>query len=316
MYKSFFILLILILAGCSGNRNRNNQTDPKQKSALAENLAKSENVQSNPSMADKDAEAVEGMVLIKGGSILIGSDEGMPNERPVHRVSIESFYMDRTPVTVEMFSKFIQATGFKTDAEKFGDAGVFDLSLGKWELVKGATWQYPFGPAGPKAENNHPVTQVSWNDAMAYAAWAGKRLPSEAEWEFAARSGRNSGNRFSWGNELQVDGKYKANTWQGAITEKRAEDGFLFTSPVGYYGFNEAGLADMGGNVWNWCSDIFVPYPGNGEPFQVNNDIKCIRGGSFFYDQNGEYSFTVSGRSMNSRETSLFNTGFRCAKNK
>lgn len=255
------------------------------------------------------------MVFFEGGSFLMGSEKGLPNERPVHRVEVKAFYLDRSPVTVAQFRRFVAATGYKTEAERFGDAGVFNFSTQQWELQKGATWEYPLGPSGAKAGDDHPVTQVSWNDATAYAAWAGKRLPTEAEWEYAARNGGKSDTRFSWGEQLVENGRFQANVWQGSsLSDRRTEDGFLYTSPVGYYGETAAGLTDMGGNVWNWCADVFRPYPGSSEPFPVSPEVKVIRGGSFFFDQNGENSFSVSGRAMNSHETSLFNTGFRCAK--
>jgi sulfatase modifying factor 1 len=229
-------------------------------------------------------------------------------------VSVEPFYIDKSPVTVAQFRQFIQTTGFKTEAEKFGDSGVFNFDRQAWELLPGANWRKPFGPSGPNAEDNHPVTHVSWNDAVAYAEWAGKRLPTEVEWEYAARSGENSGEKFSWGNEVSKDGLYFANVWQGPINSTESLDGYLFTSPVGAFGENKAGLTDMGGNVWEWCADNYKPYPGNPEPVREDPKVKIIRGGSFFYDQSGEDSYSVSGRSMNSHETSLFNTGFRCAK--
>ena len=119
---------------------------------------------------------------------------------------------------------------------------------------------------------------------------------------------------FSWGEKLIVNGKYLANVWQGELSVKQGDDGFVYTSPVGYYGVAPCGLTDMGGNVWNWCSDGFQPYSGNNEPFQPNSQLRVIRGGSFLFDQNGENSFSVWGRASNTFETSLFNTGFRCAK--
>ena len=254
------------------------------------------------------------MVYFEGGTFMMGSENGLPNEKPVHEVEVQPFYIDKSPVTVEQFNQFIDATGFKTEAEKFGDSGVYSFERQGWELLPGATWKKPFGPAGPDAKNNHPVTHVSWNDAVAYAKWANKRLPTEVEWEYAARSGKNSDNKFSWGNEVSEDGKYFANVWQGDINSTESQDGYLFTSPVGAFGENEAGLTDMGGNVWEWCADNYKPYPGNPENVREDPKVKIIRGGSFFYDQSGEDSFSVSGRSLNSHETSLFNTGFRCAK--
>jgi sulfatase modifying factor 1 len=255
------------------------------------------------------------MIYFEGGTFEMGSNSGLPQEGPVHKVTVNPFHIDKTPVTVKQFAAFVAATNFKTEAEKFGDSGVFNLDAQNWELLPGAYWLKPFGPNGPDAESSHPVTHVSWNDAVAFCQWAGKRLPTEAEWEFAARSGKNSGNKFSWGNEVTINGKYFANTWQGTLQNPGTDDGYLFTSPVGVFGENEAGLTDMGGNVWQWCSDTYKAYPGSKAAIREDAGVKVIRGGSFFYDQYSEDSFSVSGRSMNSHETSLFNTGFRCAKN-
>jgi formylglycine-generating enzyme len=255
------------------------------------------------------------MVFFEGGTFMMGSEKGLPQERPVHKVVVKSFYFDKTPVTVGQFRKFVESTGFKTDAERFGDSGVFDYSSLSWSLVPGAFWKFPLGKDKPQADENHPVTQVSWNDAIAFVQWAGKRLPSEAEWEYAARCGGKNDFRFSWGDKLIVNGKYMANVWQGKeISSPQGADGFINTSPVGYYGVTSCGLSDMGGNVWNWCSDVYEPYAGNKDPFELNNQLRVIRGGSFLYDQNGEDSFSVTGRASNTFETSLFNTGFRCAK--
>ena len=257
------------------------------------------------------------MVYFEGGSLQMGSEKGLPQERPIHPVTVKSFYLDKSPVTVAQFGKFVIATGYKTDAEKFGDSGVFNFSIRNWQLVPGAYWKYPFGKNSPQASENHPVTQVSWNDAIAYASWTGKRLPTEAEWEYAARCGGKNNFRFSWGDQLVIEGKYKANVWQGKdLSSPEAKDDFLYTSPVGYYGETLCGLTDMGGNVWNWCSDVYAPYPGNKDSFQPNDQMRVIRGGSFFFDQNGENSFSATGRSFNSFETSLFNTGFRCARDR
>lgn len=256
----------------------------------------------------------ENMVYFKGGGFMMGSNNGTPSEQPVHQVQISSFRIDRSPVTVAEFTQFVEETGFKTDAEKFGDSGVFNFATQSWELKKGAYWLYPLGRDATRAEPNHPVTHISWNDAQAYCSWAGKRLPTEAEWEYAARNGGKSNDKFSWGNELVMNGKYMANTWQGATTaDKNETDGFLYTSPVGYYGTTAAGMTDMGGNVWNWCQDTYKPYPGNPEYQQADPQVKVIRGGSFFYDQNGERSYTTTFRGQNTAETSLFNIGFRCA---
>ncbi|MBW6533852.1 MAG: formylglycine-generating enzyme family protein [Mariniphaga sp.] len=313
MYKLVIILLLLIFASCTGSKSQKEGNEKKEVKAT-ESLP-SETIETPSSSKEYISQNTSEMVFFEGGTFLMGSETGLPNEKPVHEVKIEPFHIDKTPVTIVQFKAFVEATGFKTEAEKFGDSGVFNLEKQTWELLPGAFWKKPFGPSGPDAEDNHPVTHVSWNDAVAYAEWAGKRLPTEAEWEFAARSGKNSGEKFSWGNEISVNGQYFANTWQGEINASETKDGYLFTSPVGAFGENEAGLTDMGGNVWQWCADTYKPYPGNNEPYRIDPNVKVIRGGSFFFDQSGEDSFSVSGRSMNSHETSLFNTGFRCAGN-
>ena len=295
-----FLLVIFSFIGCGNN--------PTPKPVLEK-----EKAPNNPQNAVNQSDIVE-MVLFEGGTFSMGSDRGMPLDKPVHQVLVKSFYLDKTPVTVAQFRKFVDATGHKTDAENFGDSGVFDSSTLSWSLIPGASWKFPFGKDKPQALDDHPVTQVSWNDAVAYSRWAGKRLPTEAEWEYAARCGGKNTSMFSWGEKLIVNGKYLANVWQGELSFKQGDDGYVYTSPVGYYGVTPCGLTEMGGNVWNWCSDGFQPYPGNNEPFQPNSQLRVIRGGSFLFDQNGENSFSVWGRASNTFETSLFNTGFRCAK--
>ncbi|MGQ7868533.1 formylglycine-generating enzyme family protein [Sunxiuqinia sp. sy24] len=294
-----------LIASCSNSSTSSkqavNQPDKTQQPELSEFTA-----QTAPDYTN--------MVQFPDGSYFVGSKKGLPNEQPVHAVDLNAFYIDQSPVTVAQFRAFIKATGYKTEADRFGDSGVFNFTTNQWELTKGVNWEYPLGPDNNKAADNHPVTHVSWNDATAYAAWASKRLPTEAEWEVAAKSGKNSEQRFSWGDQLVENGQYKANVWQGdEVNHNSNEDGYRLTSPIGAFGKNEAGLTDMGGNVWNWCADTYQPYPGNNMPFRKDETVKVIRGGSFFFDQNGEDSFTVSGRSFNSHETSLFNTGFRCA---
>jgi len=317
MNKLLFYTLVFFLCSCTGKQSGNKQTKSKnerqeQPEIKSDKLpdSKEKSVNLSETIVPNESE----MIFFEGGTFLMGSENGLPNESPVHKVEVKPFYIDKSPVTVAQFRHFIKTTGHKTEAEKFGDSGVFNMESKGWELLPGATWKKPFGPSGPDAVDDHPVTHVSWNDAVAYAKWAGKRLPTEAEWEYAARSGKNSGQKFSWGNKVSENGKYFANTWQGELTSTEAPDGYLFTSPVGIFGENEAGLTDMGGNVWQWCSDNYKPYPGSQEPYREDPNVKVIRSGSFFFDQNGENSFSVSGRAMNSHETSLFNTGFRCAK--
>jgi sulfatase modifying factor 1 len=299
--RGSIIILSIMLLACSSN--------PGSKSkAKNENSGSAETKEATKSFSDSE------MVYFKGGTFMMGSANGLPQEQPVHKVEVKSFKIDKYPVTVKSFRRFVEATGYKTDAERFGDSGVFDFKTSSWTLVPGAIWQYPLGKNSSLAEDNHPVTHVSWNDASACASWMGKRLPTEAEWEYAARCSGTSNSKFSWGDKLIIEGKYKANVWQGSgLSAKQGADGFVLTSPVGSYGETACGLADMGGNVWNWCSDTYKSYPGSNIPDQNNPELKVIRGGSFFFDQNGENSYTSTGRASNTLETSLFNTGFRCA---
>ena len=315
MFKNtvVFVVFYLVLSSCSqsssdADKNADVQTESQHVEKKSHTKENSDSlVTNNPSEKNED------MVYFEGGPIIIGSNDQMPNESPAFETKIEPFFLDKHLVTVARFRKFIEATSYVTEAEKFGDSGVYNLNEGKWELLKGTTWEYPLGPDKPAAKDDHPVTQVSWNDAVAYCEWAGLRLPTEFEWEYAARGGKNSGEKFSWGNEVFMNGRFMANVWQGDLSTEQGADGFVFTSPVGHYGETGSGLTDMGGNVWEWCQNTYKPYPG-GKPFRINPNIKTIRGGSFFYDQAGELSYTVSFRGQNSIETSLFNAGFRCAK--
>jgi len=304
-----FIICQFLLLACSSNAKTNQ--------APATGTATSTSTMKPASQVKNQKAGASGtMVQFSGGTFIMGSNTGTPLEKPAHQVTVKAFKLDVAPVTVAEFAKFVAASAYVTEAEKFGDCGVYNPSIQNWELRKGAYWLYPQGREAAKAEMNHPVTQVSWNDAQAYCRWAKKRLPTEAEWEYAARNGGKSNTLYSWGNSLVVDGKYKANVWQGKdVQVKQGQDGFVFTSPVGYYGKTAAGLTDMGGNVWNWCEDTFQPYPGSGNDAPANQNTKVMRGSSFFFDPNLENSYTVSFRAGNTSETSLFNTGFRCASN-
>ncbi|MEL7585887.1 MAG: formylglycine-generating enzyme family protein [Prolixibacteraceae bacterium] len=273
------------------------------------------NVQEKESAVSIEKSVPGNMISFEGGTFLMGSESGMFNERPVHEVAVKPFSIGKYPVTVSEFRGFVKATGYRTDADKFGNSGVFDFKVQNWTLMSGANWEYPLGKEAARAADDHPVTQVSWNDAIAYCNWLGKRLPTEAEWEFAARCGGKDQSRFSWGSELISNGKYMANVWQGNdLLAKQGADGFELTSPVGFYGETPCGMTDMGGNVWNWCADSYKLYPGNTSTDQSDPELKVIRGGSFFFDQNGENSYAATGRASNTSETSLFNIGFRCAE--
>lgn len=255
------------------------------------------------------------MVYFKGGEFIVGTDVGSANEGPSFRTTVKPFSIDKHPVTVRQFREFVAATGYTTDAEQFGNSAVFDFTARKWYLGEGATWRFPMGANGPAASDDHPVTQVSWNDAQAYCRWAGKRLPTEIEWEYAASNGKLEKSRYSWGDQLVLNGKFMANVWQGRFPDSAdVKDGFLLTSPVGYYGTTEAQLSDMGGNVWEWCEETYRLYEGNPLQQPVNADYKVIRGGSFLCDEQICHGYKVTARGSNSRESATFHMGFRTAR--
>jgi formylglycine-generating enzyme required for sulfatase activity len=246
----------------------------------------------------------------------MGADDGLPHERPAHDVTLGSFRMDKHEVTVARFRAFVEATGFQTDADRWGWSGVFNTRSGKWDVVHGATWRHPRGP-GSTARDDEPVTQVSWNDAAAYAKWAGMRLPTEAEFEYAARGGL-SGKPFAWGDDLRPNGKPVANWLQGTFPNNdTAEDGYAGVAPVGMFPPNGYGLHDMTGNVWEWCADFYADdyfshSPKENPKGPVSGTDRVIRGGSFLCAENFCTNFRVAGRSKNDVESANNNLGFRC----
>jgi len=251
-----------------------------------------------------------GMVYVPGGVTRIG-DERVAEEKPTFEVRVRPFYMDVHPVTVAQFRQFVNATGHRTDAESFGNAAVYDPAADRWQMIEGATWQRPLGGSAPPAPDDHPVTQVSWNDAVAYAKWTGKRLPTEIEWEHAARGAKNLRHPYAWGDSLVTSKRHRANTWQhGGI-----EDGHLFTSPVGSFGKTRLGLADMGGNVWQWTSDWFRPYAERNASYTPTRESeRAQRGGSFLCNPGFCHGYRVSARSHSTPESALFHVGFRLVK--
>jgi sulfatase modifying factor 1 len=229
--------------------------------------------------------APEGMLWIPGGEFWMGSEEAMfPDARPVHKVSVDGFWMDRTTVTNEQFAQFVKATSYVTAAERPADPALYPGAppamlkpgapvytppsgpvplnnlLNWWSWREGADWRHPEGPASNiRGREKHPVVQIAYGDAVAYAQWAGKRLPTEAEWEFAARGGLDR-KTFVWGDEDTLGGRPMANTFQGHFPDHdSAEDGFQRTAPVCSYPANHYGLCDMSGNVWQWTSDWYRP---------------------------------------------------------
>jgi formylglycine-generating enzyme required for sulfatase activity len=258
------------------------------------------------------------MVLIKGGPFIMGSDDGMPAEAPVHEANVKSFWIDTHEVTVAEFANFVSATGYKTEAEKFGWSGAFSVKEGQWKKTEGASWRHPDGP-GSRATENEPVCQVSWNDAVAYAKWAGKRLPTEAEWEYAARAGLAQ-KTYSWGDNLRPNGKPVANWWQGEFPDRNsAEDGFISRAPVKSFPPNGYGLYDMIGNVWEWCADWYADdaYAKSSHDDPKGPELgseRVIRGGSWMCAENFCSNYRVAARSHATPDSGMNNLGFRCVR--
>ena len=260
------------------------------------------------------------MQLIHGGRFLMGTDDGLPVESPVHQVAVKDFWIDRYAVTVAQFEKFAGATGYKTESEKLGWSGVFDVRASSWKRASGADWRHPEGPSS-WASPGEPVTQVSWNDATAYATWAKKRLPTEAEFEYAARGGLIA-KKYAWGNDLTPENQYRANWWQGRFPDRDSgADGFTGRAPAGSFPPNGYGLYDMTGNVWEWCADWFgegyyrsspaanPQGPGSGQD-------RVIRGGSWLCSDNYCTGYRVAARNRTAPDTALNNLGFRCVRDR
>lgn len=278
------------------------------------------------------------MIEIPGGTFMMGSEpgEGFPEdgESPVREVKIDPFLIGATQVSNRQFSRFVRETGYKTDAETHGWSFVFkdflperlqgrDLpSPGQaewWKAVEGAYWREPEGPGSEISDRmDHPVVHVSWNDAAAYCEWAGLRLPTEAEWEYAARGGRER-KTYPWGDELTPEGEHRCNIWQGDFPDHNTgEDGWLGTAPVDAYEPNGYGLCNTSGNVWEWVADWFsADYPllrvrDNPAGPPEGND-KVIRGGSYLCHHSYCNRYRVAARSANTPDSSTGHMGFRVA---
>jgi formylglycine-generating enzyme len=306
-----------------------------------------------------------GMVKIPQGDFMMGAsdDEGRPDEYPQHKVRVNAFWMDITEVTNAQFREFVEATGYITTAEIKPDweelkkqllpgtakpdesllhaaSLVFSPSSKPvalndasqwWTWMKDANWRHPQGKGSDIiGKDNYPVVHISWDDAMAYCKWAGKRLPTEVEWEWAARGGLEN-KKYPWGNEDIESGKPKANTWQGNFPDHNNNwDGFYKNSPVKSFAANGYGLFDMAGNVWEWCSDwyrndaykklknSFSENPKGPEtsydPMEPTVPKKVVRGGSFMCNASYCKGYRVTSRMKTSPDTGLEHTGFRCVK--
>ena len=278
--------------------------------------------------------SAEDMVRLDGGRFLMGGEDWdavkPDGEGPVRPVSLDPFYLDRYPVTNERFAEFVQATGYRTETEAFGWSFVFEGHLRErageqprglhwWRRVDGADWAHPEGPdSGGAGREHYPVVHVTWHDAAAYAGWAGKRLPTEAEWEFAARGGLEQ-KRFPWGDDLTPGGRHLCNIWQGEFPERdTAEDGYAGTSPVEAFPANGFGLFSMTGNTWEWSGDWFSPdyhlYATQVNPQGPREGTaRAMRGGSYLCHASYCNRYRVAARTSNTPESSATNIGFRCA---
>jgi len=255
-------------------------------------------------------------VEVKGGEFKIGNERAYPEERPVRIVQISDFEIDATEVTNAQFAKFVRETSYVTTAEKpqagFDKPGaaVFKMPTATeprwWLFVEGANWRQPEGPGSAIDDKaNDPVVQVSFADAIAYADWAGRRLPNEAEWEVAAKAGTNT--VYPWGDDLRPGGKDQANTWQGAFPVKNTTlDGHFLRAPVGCFAANQIGLYDMIGNVWEWTDSVY----------QVSDDepVHVIKGGSFLCAENYCRRYRATARQPQEAGFSTNHIGFRTVK--
>lgn len=253
------------------------------------------------------------LILIPGGAVQIGDDDAPPAERPAFIYQARALLMDRTPVTVSQFRTFVLQTHYVTDAERFGSAAVLDKAQGAWVLLGGANWNRPAGPKSIRAKSNHPVTQVSWYDANVFCHAYGARLPTELEWERAARLGQTpDGHVFRAGDPIRHGDHFDINVWQGLFPlEDSGADGYRGTSPVGAFGVAPSGLTDMAGNVWEWTESWYVPY---GQPNRAPEGVgeRVQRGGSFLCDPSFCQGFRATARGHATPETSLMHVGFRC----
>ncbi|WPU97923.1 formylglycine-generating enzyme family protein [Mucilaginibacter sp. cycad4] len=310
--------------------------------------------------ADNDMAWIPGGTFSMGGvnptGMTDGGMEAMDDARPVHRVFVDGFYMDKTEVTNNQFAKFVKATGYVTVAEQKPTEAEFpgvpseklvagsvvftpphqkvqldDISQW-WSYQNGADWKHPLGPGSDlKGKENYPVVQVAWEDAAAYAKWAGKRLPTEAEWEFAARGGK-AGELYPWGNQLKQKGRWMANTFQGSFPDHdNAEDGETGLGPIKKYPANAYGLYDMAGNAWEWCADwyrndyynSFNPNtvvrnpkgPSDSlDPQEPGQKKKVQRGGSFLCTDQYCTRYIVGSRGKGEYRSATNHVGFRCVR--
>ncbi|WP_348800253.1 formylglycine-generating enzyme family protein [Flavobacterium adhaerens] len=361
--RFLIIFLVICISSCK-------QQDNNPKKDISDNTTESNTLtcEKTPSRFASNVKAPEGMVWIPGGEFMMGTDENeaYAPEKPSHPVRVNGFFMDITEVTNTEFKKFVDATNYKTVAERKPDweqlkkqtppgtpkpdekdfvpaSLVFsppnyrvtkDDIFQWWQFVPGADWKHPEGPkSNIKDRMNYPVVHIAYDDALAYCKWAGKRLPTEAEWEFAARGGLAQ-KRYAWGDDFKCDGKNMANTFQGKFPEGGiAEDGYQTSSPVKTFPANGYGLYDMIGNVWEWCADWYdsdyykkidksktldnpkgpEKWYDPSEPYAIK---RVTKGGSFLCTDNYCSNFRPAARRGTSYDSGASHIGFRCVQDK
>jgi sulfatase modifying factor 1 len=291
---------------------------------------------SSSAAADPDRPTIS----LPGGTFLMGTDytHAFPfdGEGPIRPITLAPFHIDTYPVTNRDFAAFVEATNYITEAENFGWSFVFWMHLPPerldelvddtvaaapwWCKVSGSSWKHPEGPGSHiKDRLNHPVVHVSWNDAAAYAAWANKSLPAEAQWEYAARGGLEQ-KLYPWGDDLTPSGKHLCNIWQGEFPRiDTGEDGYRGSCPVDAFPPNPYGLYSITGNVWEWCADWFTnthsPDPQTNPTGPANGGSKVMKGGSFLCHASYCNRYRVAARTSNTPDSSASNIGFRCIRN-
>ena len=302
-------------------------TNPKPSATLAEPIVFA------------NSGSTSGMRRLDGGSFLMGTDrdEGFPadGEGPAREVTLRAFHIDIASVSNRQFAKFVKDSGYRTDAEKFDWSYVFHQQLTArsrehvddtvfglewWCKVSGTNWRHPEGPGSNiKRRMDNPAVHVSWNDAIEYCRWGGKRLPNEAEWEYAVRGGLVQ-KIFPWGNELKPGGKHQCNIWQGEFpVHNTCDDGYAGTAPVRSFKPNGYGIYNMVGNAWEWCSDWFSPdfhltATRDNPVGPESGDRKVMRGGSFLCHHSYCNRYRCAARTANTPDSSTDNCGFRCAR--
>ena len=281
------------------------------------------------------------MISLPGGSFLMGTNYEeafvQDGEGPVREVTLDPFRIDRFPVTNELFASFVSDTGYITEAERFGWSFVFWAHIPPerfrelvedtvaaapwWCKVAGASWHSPEGPGSTNnSRAKHPVVHVSWNDASSFCEWSGQRLPTEAEWEYAARGGLVQ-RIYPWGDRLKLKGKHLCNIWQGEFPrEDTGDDGFTGTCPVDAFPPNGFGIYSITGNTWEWCSDWFSPTfhiqgPSKNPQGPPTGDARVMKGGSFLCHKSYCNRYRVAARSSNTPDSSTSHMSFRCVGN-